>query len=170
MRQCGPEVSTELMNSDLRSDCPIAASLDILGDRWTLVVLRDMLLGGITRFSDFAVDESIATNILTDRLHRLVDSGLIEKTSDPADGRRSIYRPLGPAIALVPVLAELAAWGLRHTAAPDNEALASLANPESRAAAVSAIMTQLTEQADYALTAARNAYEVPKRAAIVRAT
>ena len=69
------------MSSDLRSGCPIAASLDILGDRWTLVVLRDMLLGGSTRFSEFAADESIATNILTDRLHRLVDSGLVEKAS-----------------------------------------------------------------------------------------
>ncbi len=135
------------MTSELRSDCPIAASLDILGDRWTLVVLRDMLLGGRSRFSELAADESIATNILTDRLHRLVDSGLIEKSSDPADGRRVIYRPLAPAIALVPVLAELIAWGVRHTPVPMNEAFAPFANPETRAAAVSAAMTRLAEQA-----------------------
>ena len=134
------------MTTELRSECPIAASLDILGDRWTLVVLRDMLLGGRSRFSEFAADESIATNILTDRLHRLVDSGLIEKSSDPADGRRVIYRPLAPAIELVPVLAELAAWGVRHTAVPMNEALAPVVNPETRSAAVSAITTGLTEQ------------------------
>ena len=63
------------MTTDLRSACPIAASLDILGDRWTLVVLRDMLLGGRSRFSEFAVDESIATNVLSDRLHRLYSMG-----------------------------------------------------------------------------------------------
>jgi DNA-binding HxlR family transcriptional regulator len=135
------------MTTDLRSGCPIAASLDILGDRWTLVVLRDLLLGGSTRFSEFAVDESIATNILTDRLHRLLESGLVEKSSDPADGRRVIYRPLAPAIALVPVLAELIAWGVRHTDVPENDAFAAFANPETRAAAVSATMSRLSTQA-----------------------
>ncbi len=136
------------MTTDLRSACPIAASLDILGDRWTLVVLRDMLLGGRSRFSEFAVDESIATNVLSDRLHRLVECGLVEKSSDPADGRRVIYRPLAPAIALVPVLAELIAWGVRHTAVPVNEAVAAYTNPETRAAAVSATMARLTTQLD----------------------
>ena len=134
------------MSSDLRSGCPIAASLDILGDRWTLVVLRDMLLGGRTRFSEFAADESIATNILTDRLHRLVDSGLVEKRADPDDGRRVIYRPLPPAIDLIPVLAELVAWGSRHTAVPENPAFAAFANAETRQAAVSQVMARLTAQ------------------------
>ena len=134
------------MTTELRSDCPIAASLDILGDRWTLVVLRDMLLGGLSRFSEFAVDESIASNILTDRLHRLVDGGLIERSTDPLDGRRVIYRPLAPAIALVPVLAELVAWGVRYTAAPENDVFEPFANSETRSAAVSATMTRLAEQ------------------------
>ena len=131
------------MTGELRSGCPIAASLDILGDRWTLVVLRDMLLGGRTRFSELAVDESIATNILTDRLHRLVDSGLVEKTADPDDGRRVIYRPLPPAIDLIPVLAELVAWGSRHTAVPENPVFAAFANPGTRAAAVAAVQSRL---------------------------
>ena len=120
------------MTTDLRSACPIAASLDILR----------------SRFSEFAVDESIATNVLSDRLHRLVECGLVEKSSDPADGRRVIYRPLAPAIALVPVLAELIAWGVRHTAVPVNEAVAAYTNPETRAAAVSATMARLTTQLD----------------------
>ena len=129
------------MTHELRSGCPIAASLDILGDRWTLVVLRDLLLGGRTRFSELAVDESIATNILTDRLHRLV-----EKTADPDDGRRVIYRPLLPAIDLIPVLAELVAWGSRHTAVPENPVFAAFVNPETREAAVSQVMARLTAQ------------------------
>ncbi|QOD93707.1 helix-turn-helix domain-containing protein [Chryseoglobus sp. 28M-23] len=134
------------MTHELRSGCPIAASLDILGDRWTLVVLRDMLLGDRTRFSELAVDESIATNILTDRLHRLVEGGLVEKTADPVDGRRVIYRPLLPAIDLIPVLAELVAWGSRHTAVPENPVFAAFVNPETREAAVSQVMARLTAQ------------------------
>jgi DNA-binding HxlR family transcriptional regulator len=131
------------MKHELRSGCPIAASLDILGDRWTLVVLRDMLIGGSRRFPEFAVDEGIASNILSERLNRLVESGLIEKSADPVDGRKTIYRPLAPAIALVPVLAEIIAWGTRYTGVPDNPAFAPFANPETRGAAVADAMSAL---------------------------
>ena len=105
----------EHVSRNLRSDCPIAATLDIVGDRWTLLVLRDMLLGGKSHFSEFAEDESIATNILTDRLAMLVDQGIIERVPDPNDGRKYLYRPLTPAIELLPVIAELAAWGLKYS-------------------------------------------------------
>ncbi len=57
--------------SKLRSSCPVATSLDVLGTRWTLVVLRDLVITGITHFADFAADESIATNTLAERLQRL---------------------------------------------------------------------------------------------------
>ena len=63
------------MPNELRSDCPIAASLDVLGDRWTLVVLRDILLGHRRSFSEIGSDEGIATNILADRLDRLPGTG-----------------------------------------------------------------------------------------------
>lgn len=132
------------MKREPRSECPIAASLDTVGDRWTLLILRDILLGDIRRFSDFAVDESIASNILTDRLHWLIEGGLIEKLSDPEDGRRKIYRPLAPAIALVPLLAELIAWGTRYTAVPRNPALASFIDDATRSAAVADRMNALS--------------------------
>jgi DNA-binding HxlR family transcriptional regulator len=132
------------MKHELRSECPIAASLDVIGDRWTLVILRDMLLGGSSRFSEFAVNESIASNILADRLRHLADGGLIEKCADPDDGRRAIYRPLAPAIALVPVLGELIAWGARHTAVPTNPAFELFANDATRRAAVADTMTALS--------------------------
>lgn len=99
-----------------RSSCPVAASLDILGDRWTLVILRDLLLGGIVHFADFAVDEGIATNTLTERLQRLREAGLVERARDPDDGRRWIYVPRQPAIELIPVLIDLMMWGSKHTA------------------------------------------------------
>ncbi|MEM7272761.1 MAG: helix-turn-helix domain-containing protein [Actinomycetota bacterium] len=100
---------------ELRSTCPVAASLDILGDRWTLVVLRDVLIGHRSRFADFAVDEGIATNVLADRLQRLTDAGLLARDRDPEDGRRWVYRPRQPAIDLIPVLLELMVWGSEHT-------------------------------------------------------
>lgn len=102
--------------TELRSSCPVAASLDVLGDRWTLVVLRDLLLGGMTHFADFAVDEKIATNTLAERLQRLRDAGIIARVRDPDDGRRWIYVPRRPAIELIPVLVDLMIWGIANTA------------------------------------------------------
>ena len=99
-----------------RSACPVAASLDILGDRWTLVVLRDLLLAGTAHFADLAADESIATNTLAERLQRLRDAGLVARVRDPEDGRRWNYVPLRPAIELIPVLVDLMIWGSAHSA------------------------------------------------------
>ncbi len=132
------------MKQELRSPCPIAASLDIFGDRWTLLILRDMLFDDRVRFSEFAVNESIATNILSDRLSRLVHLGLIEKVNDPEDGRRVIYLPLQPAIELTPVLAELVSWGIRYTQVPSSPQFAPLAQEKSRKAFVKARMKSLS--------------------------
>ncbi|MFN3256464.1 MAG: winged helix-turn-helix transcriptional regulator [Ilumatobacter sp.] len=104
-------------DTELRSSCPVAASLDVLGDRWTLVVLRDLVLGGVSHFADFAVDEAIATNTLAERLQRLRDAGVIARVRDPEDGRRWIYVPRQPAIELIPVLIDLMIWGIANTAA-----------------------------------------------------
>ncbi len=100
--------------TELRSSCPVAASLDVLGDRWTLVVLRDLLIGGETHFADFAADEAIATNTLAERLQRLRDAGVIARVKDPEDGRRWIYVPRRPAIELIPVLVDLTDLGHRQ--------------------------------------------------------
>lgn len=96
-----------------RSSCPIANSLDILGDKWTLLVLRD-LLDGKTRFSGFeASPEGIPTNILTDRLRRLESAGILERRQK--DGStRSTYHPTDSGRALRPALIELSAWANRH--------------------------------------------------------
>jgi len=66
-----------------RSDCPISSALDLLGDRWSLLVMRDVLLRGMSHYRDFlASEEGIATNMLADRLSRLEAAGLLEKTAD----------------------------------------------------------------------------------------
>ena len=99
--------------SNRRSECPIACSLDVLGDRWTLLVVRD-LLDGKRRFRDFETSaEGIPTNILTDRLKRLVAAGLAER-QQPEGSRRYEYVPTKRATDLRPVLIAVAKWGNTH--------------------------------------------------------
>ncbi len=90
-------------------------SLDAFGDRWTLLVLRDLIFLGKNRFSEFAASpEGIATNVLSDRLRRLEHDGLIESEADPDDGRRVIYRLTEKGFDLTPTLLEIIRWGARH--------------------------------------------------------
>ena len=108
--------------TDRRSGCPISYALDLLGDKWTLLVLRDLLLMDKRHYRELlAAEEGIATNILADRLKRLEAQGVVDRETDPRDRRRLIYRVTDKGVALVPVLLELAAWGACHdekTAAP----------------------------------------------------
>ncbi|TGK14065.1 transcriptional regulator [Leptospira fletcheri] len=103
------------MKKSGRSSCPIGLSLDILGDRWTLLILRDILLRGMTRYKDFLeAGEGIATNLLAQRLLWLEEQGLITKTDDPANGKQFIYAPTPKSLDLLPVLWDLSRWGLKH--------------------------------------------------------
>lgn len=115
-----------------KSSCPISFSLDLFGDRWTLLVLRDLILWGKTRFAEFqASDEKIASNILSDRLRRLEERGIIATRKDPADARQKIYAATEKGVSLTPILLEIAAWGASHdpeTGAPDNFAEAFYAD------------------------------------------
>ena len=103
------------MASEPRSSCPIACTLDLVGDRWTLVILRDLLFAGRSRFSEFAVAENIAPNILSERLSRLEEAGMVTRRPDPEDRRRKIYRPTPMALDMIPVLVEVGRWGVSHT-------------------------------------------------------
>lgn len=99
-----------------RSDCPLACTLDLLGDRWTLLVVRDLLLGR-RRFGDFAAaPEGIPTNILTDRLKRLEQAGLVAKTAYQDNPVRHDYVPTAKCRDLKPVLVAAAEWGNKHIA------------------------------------------------------
>ena len=95
-----------------KSACPISYSLDIFGDRWTLLVLRDLILHGKSRFAEFLEsDEGIASNILSDRLGRLEAQGIIARERDPGDRRQKLYMVTEKGLSLTPVLLEIAAWG-----------------------------------------------------------
>jgi DNA-binding HxlR family transcriptional regulator len=101
--------------SKRRSECPLNASVEMLGDRWSLLILRDMMLRGYSTFNEFLhADEKIATNILAERLRRLDSYGIIRAERDPADGRRMIYTLTAKGIDLAPVLAEMVLWAARH--------------------------------------------------------
>ncbi|MFE3458260.1 winged helix-turn-helix transcriptional regulator [Nocardiopsis aegyptia] len=104
-----------VMLDDQRSGCPINAAIEVLGDRWTMLVLRDVMFGDRRHFRRLQSEseEGIASNILADRLRGLVEAGLLTR-DDVKRGQRATYSLTEPAIQLVPVMAQLAAWGLRH--------------------------------------------------------
>jgi len=104
-----------------RSGCPINVSLEILGDRWSLLIIRDLMFRGFRTYKELLEsEEGIATNILADRLKRLEDCGIISTEPDATDRRKLIYRLTAKGIDLAPILVELILWGARYedTAAP----------------------------------------------------
>jgi DNA-binding HxlR family transcriptional regulator len=104
-----------------RSGCPVSISLEVFGDRWSLLIVRDLMVRGFRTFKQFQQSgEGIATNILADRLRKLESGGIIESEPDEEDRRRVSYRLTEKGINLAPVLLELLIWGARHenTGAP----------------------------------------------------
>jgi DNA-binding HxlR family transcriptional regulator len=104
-----------------RSGCPVSTSLEIFGDRWSLLIVRDLMVRGYRTYKDFLRSgEGIATNILADRLRMLQDRGIAVAEPDENDGRTSNYRLTQKGIDLAPVLFEMLIWGARYeeTSAP----------------------------------------------------
>lgn len=101
---------------DQRSGCPINLSVEVLGDRWSLVVLRDIIFGNLRTYGELHGNslEGIATNILAARLKHLAAEGLVTAAPDPNHKQRTVYSLTEKAIDLVPILAHLGAWGARH--------------------------------------------------------
>jgi DNA-binding HxlR family transcriptional regulator len=100
-----------------RSDCPVSASLEIFGDRWSLLIIRDLMVRGFRTFKEFRQSgEGIATNILAGRLRKLETSGIIIREQGEEDKRQVNYRLTAQGIDLAPVLLELLIWGAHHAA------------------------------------------------------
>jgi len=98
-----------------RSVCPISSALDVLGDKWSLLIIRDLLIHGPRTYSDFlASPEQISTNILASRLKMLTCLGLIERTKPQASARNNAFQLTESGIALRPVLEGLAEWAQTH--------------------------------------------------------
>lgn len=129
---------------DRRSDCSISYALDYLGDKWTLLVLRDLLFQGKRRFKDFqASDEKIASNILTQRLKQLENAGMVARRPDPESGRSVLYEPTDKAIDLIPTMLELTRWSGKYD--PQTRVTPKLARriTEDRNGLLAEIMTRL---------------------------
>jgi DNA-binding HxlR family transcriptional regulator len=106
-----------------RSGCPLNASVEMLGDRWSLLILRDMMLRGFRSYNQFLDSyEGIATNILADRLKRLIAHGIVTAQQDPSDGRRLAYVLTPKGLDLAPVLTEMVLWAAKHEKT-ENQAL-----------------------------------------------
>ncbi|MEZ4660852.1 MAG: helix-turn-helix domain-containing protein [Caldilineaceae bacterium] len=98
-----------------RSDCPIAAALDIVGDKWTLLIVRDIIINQRHRYGEFAdMAEGIPTNILADRLKRLVEFDILEKAAYQQRPPRYEYRLTEKGRDLEPILRAMIQWGLKH--------------------------------------------------------
>jgi len=126
-----------------RSHCPISFALDIFGDKWTLLIVRDIVYAGKRTHGEFLKsDEHIATNILADRLAKLECQGIIIKTPDPTDKRREIFSLTERGLALVPLLLDLQSWS--NLFGPENISR-SLALEAALQKDRTKVVTQITE-------------------------
>lgn len=109
---------TEEVERHPRSHCPVSLALDAIGDKWSLLILRDITLREKRRYHEFLnSEEGISTNILADRLARLERQGLISKSADPDDRRQFVYAPTQKGLDLLPVVFEMARWSLKYSPA-----------------------------------------------------
>lgn len=120
--------------SEHRSRCPVVFALDLFGDRWTLLVIRDMVLNGSQTYTEFLNSgEGIATNILAERLRRLEDQGIVTKHEDENHAAKYRYRLTKKGLDLVPVIVEMIRWGARHqTGSPVPKAMRQRLDREPR--------------------------------------
>jgi len=107
-----------------RSDCPISYTLDILGDKWSLLILRDMIFAAKSSYGEFLTSgEGIATNILADRLAMLLSQELITKTVSPQNKSKLVYNLTEKGISLLPVIMEITVWGAQNSPSGGNDEL-----------------------------------------------
>lgn len=123
--------------SERRSGCPLNASVEMLGDRWSLLIIRDMMLRGFRTYKEFlSSHEGIATNILADRLVRLQAHGIVTTAADPSDARKQIYLLTKKGIDLAPVLAEMVLWAAAHEETGNQELVRQLRSGKEQVVAV----------------------------------
>jgi DNA-binding HxlR family transcriptional regulator len=104
-----------------RSACPISTTLDILGDKWTLLIIRDLMFSGKTTYGEFLQSqEKIATNILADRLLTLENNGIVEKKAFPGNKAKNLYQLTPKGIDLMPILFEIILWGDKYFEIPEH--------------------------------------------------
>ncbi|UKB85566.1 helix-turn-helix transcriptional regulator [Chryseobacterium sp. MEBOG06] len=107
--------------SKKRSDCPISCSLEMWGDKWSLLIIRDLMIKKECTYGDFLkADEKIATNILASRLQNLMDDGIIGKRDHPDNKLKILYHLTEKGIDLIPIIVEINLWGDKYLTIPDD--------------------------------------------------
>jgi DNA-binding HxlR family transcriptional regulator len=104
------------MTDDQRSGCAINLTLEVIGDKWSLIVIRDMMFGNRRHFRELLTksEEGISSNILADRLRTLLDRGVITWADDPSHKQKGIYSLTEQGIELLPILAQMSGWGVKY--------------------------------------------------------
>jgi len=104
------------MHDEHRSGCPINLTLEVVGDKWSLLIIRDMIFGNRRHFRELLTqsEEGIASNILANRLKTLLEQGVITKADDPSHKQKAVYSLSEKGIELLPMLAQMAVWGRRY--------------------------------------------------------
>ncbi len=132
------------MNDDQRSGCPINLSLEVFGDKWSLLILRDMIFGGKRHFRELMKsEEHISSNILADRLKMLLDLGMLTRADDPTHKQKAIYSLTEMSISLVPIMAHLGSWGTRWLAVSEELSIRAKLLEEGGPALWEAFMAEL---------------------------
>ena len=127
-----------------RSNCPINFVLETFGDKWTLLVIRDLMFKGKRYYGEFLdSNEKISTNILADRLQRLESKGVIEKQIDPENRSKLIYRLTAKGKDLLPVMLEITAWSSKHDSQTNTPAPFVAALEQDKVALSRKILTDL---------------------------
>jgi DNA-binding HxlR family transcriptional regulator len=103
------------MRQDRRSTCPISTALELVGDRWTLLVIRDLMFARKRHFREFLQsEEAISSNILADRLNSLLEIGIITRRDDPTHAQKAVYSLTDKGLDLLPILVAMSAWSQKH--------------------------------------------------------
>lgn len=135
------------MRDDQRSGCPINLTLEMLGDKWSLLIIRDMIFGGKRHFRELLrSEEGISSNILADRLKMLTEMGILTKRDDPSHKQKAIYSLTEKAIALVPVLAQVGAWGRKYLPASKELSIRAQLLEEGGSSMWKRFMSELREE------------------------
>lgn len=113
--------------SELRSHCPVNYGLEAFGDRWALLILRDIVFRGKRTYGEFLKsEEGFATNILASRLEHLIDAGILQREGDESDGRKAIYSLTEKGLDLIPLLFEMVLWSAKHDSGSEAERIVRL--------------------------------------------
>ncbi|MFM6934201.1 MAG: winged helix-turn-helix transcriptional regulator [Flavobacteriales bacterium] len=130
-----------------RSECPISCSLDIFGDKWTLLIIRDLMFFGKTTFGEFLKSaEGISTNILATRLQRLEESQLLLRAEHPESKAKVLYKLTQKAVDLLPMIVEMHLWAEKHlTVTSETKALIQEVKKDKQGF-IAKIMTELSDR------------------------